>query len=172
MWPVSKGSTFPGTGKEESFSPATASFTPQPVPSPPPLCDGSKPLHFWTPCHSHRLYQAQQCAVPSAGTVPWPCVPACTLHRWWHVGPLGWQPVRTGQGGVSPAEPAGARTASAIWAITSGETPFPSCESRRSTPGPAVPGECLWGHGRVEEGAPHPKEPVLVCVLSGAQSSV
>lgn len=36
----------------------------------------------------------------------------------------------------------------------------------------AVPGDCLWGHGRAEEGAPHPKDPVWVCVFGEAESLV
>lgn len=60
VWPASKGSPYPSAGNEGSFSPAIASFSPQPVADSPPLCDGSKALYFWTPCHSSWLYQAQQ----------------------------------------------------------------------------------------------------------------
>lgn len=60
IWPASQGSPYSSAGNEGSFSPAIASFSPQPVPDSPLLCNSSKPLYFWTPCHSSQLYQAQQ----------------------------------------------------------------------------------------------------------------
>lgn len=121
IWPASQGSPYSSAGNEGSFSPAIASFSPQPVPDSPLLCNSSKPLYFWTPCHSSQLYQAQQwhCALcglqgPASGptclfasvVVPETCA------------------VAAGQEGASPAGSDRACRASAVLSLSFGQMPF------------------------------------------------